>query len=253
MPDMDLLLACGDRSIDLSGPLGDPTRQRNLDHFMFYWEKLLPKVTAPSVESWDSDVRYYNKLSPKNPGITASDEAFLCLCIKNYWDRWQKMFELRRDYPDFGFVTRVSPPGNFRLPVNGENPDGDDAAVAAAAADDEQPEFWVDTENKIIFLWGKYKGRYTIINSGSNRSGGWSHAGKQEYHRLWHAVKAGRKAPETLDKETIVYERLRSLKGITAISAEQHRLENARAASREARAGPVIDLGSTFIDSDNED
>lgn len=248
MPDKDLLLACGDRSIDLSGPVGDPTRQRNLDHFVFYWDKLLPKVTAPSVDSWDSDIRYYNKLSPKNPGITASDEAFLCLCIKNYWDRWQKMFELKRDHPGFTIVTRVSRPDELPVPVDDANPDG-------ANGEDEQQEpaeFLVDTDNKFIFLWGKYKGKYTIINSGSNRSGGWSHAGKVEYHRLWHAVKTGRKAPETLAKETLVYESLRSLNGITAISAEQHRLENARAVTRAARAGPVVDLNDTFNDSDIE-
>jgi hypothetical protein len=72
----------------------------NLKHFVFYWDKLLPACTAPIVDSWGKETRYYTKLSPKNKAITAPDEAFcLCLCIDNYWARWEKIFELKGANP----------------------------------------------------------------------------------------------------------------------------------------------------------
>ena len=105
---------------------------------------------------------------------------------------------------------------------------------------------------KKIYLWGEYNGKYTITNSGSNRSGGWSAAGKTEYRRLWHAVKKGRKDQNTLAKETAVYDHLRRRHGITAMNAEEHRLRSRRAAVREIRQGPLVDLDETLADSDRE-
>ena len=42
------------------------------------------------------------------------------------------------------------------------------------------PQFYVDEDANKIYLWGEYNGKYTITNSGSNRSGGWSAEGKKE-------------------------------------------------------------------------
>ena len=77
-----------------------------------------------------------------------------------------------------------------------------------------------------INSWGESNGKYTITNSDSNRSGGWSAEGNTEYRRLWHAVKKGRKHKDTLAKETAVYDHLRSLHHITAMTAEEHPLRS---------------------------
>ena len=229
MPDGDLLLACGDRTIDLTPP-------ENLDMFMFYWDKLLPACTAPNVDSWGMDNRYYSKLSPKNDHITKADEAFLCLCITNYWARWEKIFELKELYP----ACKVN--GTAKAPDNYVVPDGQP-----------DPQFHVDEGANKIYLWGEYNGKYTITNSGSNRSGGWSAEGKTEYRRLWHAVKKGRKHKDTPAKETAVYDHLRSYHHITAMTAEEHRLRSRRGAVREIRQGPLVDLDETLADSDREE
>ena len=39
---------------------------------------------------------------------------------------------------------------------------------------------------------------------------------------------------------------------ITAETAEEHRLRSCRAAVREIRQGPLVDLDATFNDSDQE-
>ena len=109
------------------------------------------------------------------------------------------------------------------------------------------------TKGPTRFTYGEYNGKYTITNSGSNRSGGWSAEGKTEYHRLWHAVKKGRKHKDTLAKETAVYDALREKHGITAMTAEEHRLRSRRAAVREIRQGPLVDLDATLADSDREE
>jgi hypothetical protein len=99
MPNKELLLACGDHTIDMGDNPESTPPEPNLKHFVFYWDKLLPACTAPTVDSWGKETRYYTKLSPKNKAITAPDEAFLCLCIDNYWARWEKMFELKGANP----------------------------------------------------------------------------------------------------------------------------------------------------------
>ena len=203
--------------------------------FMFYWDKLLPACTAPNVDSWDIGHRYYSKLSPKNDHITKADEAFLCLCITNYWARWEKIFELKELHPACKVNGTAKPPAKFVVPEG--QPD---------------PQFYVDEEANKIYLWGEYNGKYTITNSGSNRSGGWSAEGKTEYLRLWHAVNKGRKHEDTPAKETAVYDALRSIHNITAETAEEHRLRSRRAAVREIRQGPLVDLEATFNDSDQE-
>jgi len=40
--------------------------------------------------------------------------------------------------------------------------------------------------------------------------------------------------------------------GITAMNAEEHRLRSRRAAVREIRQGPLVDLDETLADSDRE-
>ena len=142
MPDKDLLLACGDRTIDVTPP-------ENLDMFMLYWDKkLLPACMAPNVDSWDIGHRYYSKLSPKNDHITKADEAFLCLCITNYWARWEKIFELKELHPACKVNGAAKPPTTKFVVPEGQ-PD---------------PQFYVDEKANKIYLWGEYNGKYTITN-----------------------------------------------------------------------------------------
>jgi len=243
MPDLDLLLACGDRSIVLDFPARQHEQKfKNMNHFRFYWDKLLPNATAPKVDSWDIEVRYYNTLSPKNKGITPADEAFLCLCIKNYWQRWEKMFQLKRLHPECQVVTKASKPQQL-LESAGTTPN----PVA------EDPEFHVDQLEKKVYLWGKYRGKYTISNSGSNRSGGWSAEGKEEYMRLWMAVKKGRGAEGTLAKEKVILDSLRQFHGIVAANAENHRLRKQRENVKAARAAPAVNLMVTVEDSEEDE
>jgi hypothetical protein len=235
MPNKELLLACGDRTIDLDN---DPDGRPNLKHFVLYWDKLLPACTAPNVDSWGRDKCYYTKLSPKNKGITAADEAFLCLCINNYWDRWEKTFELKLKNPACKVKSMATKPKDTTIPSNVNE------------------EYYVNNGKQAIYLWGKYNGKYTITNSGSNRSGGWSTQGKEAYSNFWTKVKKGHKDSNTLvAKEQIVYDFLRSENNISAqTAAEEQRLRQKRRAEvQQALSGQIVPHSETYADSDNSD
>jgi hypothetical protein len=242
MPSKELLLACGDRTIDMGDNPESTPPEPNLKQFVFYWDKLLPPAyTAPTVDSWGKETRYYTKLSPKNKAITAPDEAFLCLCIDNYWARWEKIFELKGANPGCKVKSTATKPRH--LPTNTTNQE------ASPAEDEEEDEYYVDTtDKKAIYLWGEYNGNYTITNSGSGRSGGWSVQGKAAFNSFWKKVKTGRKHPDTPAKEHKVYDFLRSANHISAKSAEDQRLRQKRAES-----GKIVPHKESYADSDNSD
>jgi hypothetical protein len=243
MPCKTLLLRCGDRTINM-GDNNDPEStppEPHLKHFVFYWDKLLPACTAPTVDSWGKETRYYTKLSPKNKAITAPDEAFLCLCIDNYWARWEKMFELKGANPGCKVKSTATKPKH--LPDQAEGSQSDD-----------EVEYYVDnTDKKAIYLWGEYNGKYTITNSGSGRSGGWSVQGKAVFNDFWKKVKKGRKHPDTPAKEQKVYDFLRSANHISAKSAEDQRLRQKRAEVQQAQSEKIVPHKESYADSDNSD
>jgi hypothetical protein len=205
---------------------------------------LLPACTAPTVDSWGKETRYYTKLSPKNKAITAPDEAFLCLCIDNYWARWEKMFELKGANPGCKVKSTATKPRH--LP--------DQAEEGSTSFDNE---YYVDTTDKkaIYLLWGEYNGKYTITNSGSGRSGGWSVQGtKAVFNDFWKKVKIGRKHPDTPAKdEQKVYDFLRSANHISAKSAEDQRLRQKRAEVQQAQSEKIVPHKESYADSDNSD
>jgi hypothetical protein len=127
---------------------------------------------------------------------------------------------------------------------------------AEESPSDDEVEYYVDTtDKKAIYLWGEYNGKYTITNSGSGRSGGWSAQGKEAYSDFWEKVKKGRKHPDTPAKEQKVYDFLRSANHISAKSAEDQRLRQRRAEVQQqaALSGKIVPHSKTYGDSDNSD
>jgi hypothetical protein len=127
-----------------------------------------------------------------------------------------------------------------------------DQAEGSASFDDE---YYVDTtDKKAIYLWGEYNGKYTITNSGSGRSGGWSTQGKAVFNDFcWKKVKIGRKHPDTPAKEQKVYDFLRSANHISAKSAEDQHLRQKRAEVQQAQSEKIVPHKESYADSDNSD
>ena len=185
----------------------------SLKLFKWQWEDVLAHATAETTKFWDEDKRYFCKIhnggmeadnpSPRSaPWITPADEAFAYLAIENAHNRWQNEIQLSLKHPGKTFTyaaTSEKAKNPFTAPtsdpngtVNGFVPKGD---------------------KELILFGPKWKAKYSIMNAGSDPTGGWSTAGKERYLVIWNAVKFARTKATTNEMEEEVLDALRTDKG----------------------------------------
>ena len=199
----------------------DPSMNKTL--FTFWWDKYLPKAIGNN-KHWNKEVRYFGRLmdhappgDPDKLRVTPSDEAWAALVIENCRTRWpahMKEKETNRNKIVYG-----------KQPATGARDDVNYIDLA------ERPEF---------------KGTCTDSTNGQKKCGGWSNEGLQKCVALMALVNVGRAKPTTQNLEQEVLTKLKTDKGITAASWEEHlRSKN----PRRADSAPVEEVAG-LMDGD---
>ncbi len=171
------------------------------DLFAWYWVSLLPKVAGSAV-IWNDQVKYFGCISthappnkPREVYITPATEAFCVLVIENYCDRWPKLY--KKKMKNEGKVSYIK-----KDPVK------------------PKPGYaYINTTKDPLF-----KGKWTKMDSGQEKFGGWAPEGLRKFTEYRNLNKAARKKPTTLVLETKILARIKTEKGIEGTTWEEHRL-----------------------------
>ena len=91
LPPLEMFEKCLQREID-------PKKKEEMDFFLWYWEKFLPKACGND-NDWDKSKRHYATISkaspPNDPNhlyVTSSTEAMGVTLVKSCYQRWERMY-----------------------------------------------------------------------------------------------------------------------------------------------------------------
>ena len=178
----------------------DPDCDKEL--FVWYWDVFIEKCTA-SAKVWNEKIKHFGLISthapPNAPGnvyITPSTEAFGVLVMENCRTRWPKLMEVK---------------GTSSKPIRYYSGD-----VAPKSAGKEYVNVKTDPE---------YMGKYTKVDAGNKKFGGWTQEGLLLYKNLVKDNKIGRAKDTTTKLEKEILDMIRkkhNVQGNTYEEYQQH-------------------------------
>ena len=197
-------------------------RDKDLDEelFIWWWTEYMPKA-AGSARIWNKTVYYFGRLSdhaprndPKKWYITPSTEAWGAILIDNCRTRWPKLMDVK---------TKSS----GRIYYSKSSKLGEKAGLKLIN----------------VRLDKDFVGKYTKVEQGARKYGGWSPEGLKKYSEYIKMNKEARLNPATAELEGRILEQIRERDGITGKDWADHKRQST---GGEAAATEVEEIDGLF-------
>ena len=162
LPSVAKIVACMKREID-------PSKPADYELMKWYWDDILVKAVGNGTD-WAPAVRHYSTISkaapeddPNHSYVTEATEAFAVVTYDNCRDAWVEQFKLKDAH---GSKTKLQ---------------------FAQAPEGEEAEFKKE-EDKVWMYSPKFRSKWTNMEAGSSRHGGFKREGQDEYKKYQKEV-----------------------------------------------------------------
>ena len=196
LPTVKQIWECSRRNLDL-------TQEDNHEIIIYWLDYHLPKVSGLGHE-FKEKIRHYEPVSQAKTNkkgalfdITAESEAFGLLVLENNYSKWKEIYRISTR------KIRRQKAKSIRVTTKRADPSKKKTAKKHKKEKEEYLVCELDNE--------ELKTVYTKPNSGQEKWGGWSAAGKNRYITFWKGIHKSRQRDRCEEFEKMLYPLLKNI------------------------------------------